>query len=149
MYPPRSSGNCTRIVFCRDNVWFVMNHSWVAVLHYNLSGSFTSSSHIVSRTQTCVVATIVGHTVLSSVQPHGIIIIVILVHYSEFYTRHGSQSASPIKHTVNLVFGYKVFLKVYFNLKIHADFKSVGSQTENTYDVLHSILQVQMACFLS
>ena len=42
-----------------------------------------------------------------------------------------SQSASPIQHTVNLVFGYKVFLKVYFNVKIHADFKSVCSQTQN------------------
>ena len=41
-----------------------------------------------------------------------------------------SQSASPIQHTVNLVFGYKVFLKVYFNVKIHADFKSVCSQTQ-------------------
>ena len=27
-----------------------------------------------------------------------------------------------------LVFGYKVFLKVYFNVKIHADLKSVDSQ---------------------
>ena len=42
-----------------------------------------------------------------------------------------SQSASPIQHTVDLVFGYKVFLKVYFNVKIHADFKSVCSQTQN------------------
>ena len=42
-----------------------------------------------------------------------------------------SQSASPIQHTVNLVFGYKVFLKVYFNVKIYADFKSVCSQTQN------------------
>ena len=42
-----------------------------------------------------------------------------------------SQSASPIQHTVNLVFGYKVFLKVYFNVKIHAGFKSVCSQTQN------------------
>ena len=38
--------------------------------------------------------------------------------------------ASPIKHTLHLVFGYKVFLKVYFNVKIHADFKSVGSKTQ-------------------
>ena len=30
---------------------------------------------------------------------------------------HYSQSASPIQHTANLVFGYKVFLKVYFNVK--------------------------------
>ena len=45
--------------------------------------------------------------------------------------RHISQSASPIQHTVNLVFGYKVFLKVYFNVNIHADFKSVCSQTQN------------------
>ena len=42
-----------------------------------------------------------------------------------------SPSASPIQHTVNLVFGYKVFLKVYFNVKIHADFKSVSSQIQN------------------
>ena len=42
-----------------------------------------------------------------------------------------SQSARPIQHTVNLVFGYKVFLKVYFSVKIHADFKSVCSQTQN------------------
>ena len=46
------------------------------------------------------------------------------------YLQH-SQSASPIQHTVNLVFGYKVFLKVYFNVKIHAEFKSVCSQTQN------------------
>ena len=45
--------------------------------------------------------------------------------------RPSSQSASPVQHTVNLVFGYKVFLKVYFNVKIHADFKSVCSQTQN------------------
>ena len=45
-------------------------------------------------------------------------------------TNDNSPSASPIQHTVHLVFGYKVFLKVYFNVKIHADFKSVGSQTQ-------------------
>ena len=44
---------------------------------------------------------------------------------------NSSQSASPIQHTVNLVFGYNFFLKVYFNVKIHADFKSVCSQTQN------------------
>ena len=42
-----------------------------------------------------------------------------------------SQSASRIQHRVNLVFLYKVFLKVYFNVQIHADFKSVCSQTQN------------------
>ena len=46
--------------------------------------------------------------------------------YSHIYIY--SPSASPIKHTVHLVFGYKVFLKVYFNVKIHADLKSVDSQ---------------------
>ena len=50
---------------------------------------------------------------------------------NRLFTQHYSQSASPIQHTVDLVFGYKVFLKVYFNVKIHADFKSVCSQTQN------------------
>ena len=35
-----------------------------------------------------------------------------------------------IKHTVHFVFGYKVCLIVYFNVKIHADFKSVSGQTQ-------------------
>ena len=51
-------------------------------------------------------------------------------HRLEYRNRY-SQSARPIQHTVNLVFEYKVFLKVYFNVKIHADFKSVCSQTQN------------------
>ena len=51
-----------------------------------------------------------------------------------------SQSASPIQHTVNLVFGYKVFLKVYFNVKIHADFKSVCSQTQNVESFAKSMI---------
>ena len=49
----------------------------------------------------------------------------------KYRVNYYSQSASPIQHTVNLVFGYKVFLKVYFNVKIHADFKSVCSQSQN------------------